>query len=123
MDLSPITSDSIAITIVCLILLFYGVWVGVRQGFRRPRELLNPLRGVAINWSQLYLLFFAESIFTLDAYRHHIFPNWGLNWEKIQASQREGTFNVYNFSKHLLRPVTAPEMTEDFLVAAASLSL
>lgn len=84
---------------------------------------LNPLRGVAINWSQLYLLFFAESIFTLDAYRHHIFPNWGLNWGRIQASPREATFNVYNFSKHLLRPVTAPEMTEDLLVAAASLSL
>jgi hypothetical protein len=48
MDLSPITPVSILITIVYTILLFWGVWVGVRmiyQGFRRPQELLNPLFG------------------------------------------------------------------------------
>jgi hypothetical protein len=48
MDLSPVTPDSIVITIVYTVLLFWGVWVGVRQvyqGFRRPQELLNPLFG------------------------------------------------------------------------------
>ena len=48
MDLSPVTPDSIAITIVYTILLLWGVWVGVRQvyqGFHRPQELLNPLFG------------------------------------------------------------------------------
>ncbi|MFH0352202.1 MAG: hypothetical protein ACHBMF_09780, partial [Chromatiales bacterium] len=47
----------------------------------------------------------------------------GLDWKKIRGSRREATFNVYNFSKHELRPVTAPEMTEDFLVAAALLPM
>lgn len=84
---------------------------------------LNPLTGVDVNWFQLLRLFYAESLFELDSYRHKIFPRWGLDWEKIRASTREATFNVYNFSKHELRPVTAPEMTEDFLVAAASLPL
>lgn len=82
---------------------------------------LNPLVGVDLNWSQLVRLVYAESLFELDAYRRKVFPRWGLDWEKIRASTREATFNVYNFSKHELRPVTAPEMTEDFLVAAASL--
>lgn len=48
MDLSPATSDAIAITVLYSILLLWGMWVGVRQvyqGFRRPQDLLNPLFG------------------------------------------------------------------------------
>ena len=48
MNLSPVTPDSIVITIVYTILLFWGMWVGVRQvyqGFFKPQELLNPLFG------------------------------------------------------------------------------
>jgi hypothetical protein len=48
MNLSPVTSDSVVITITYTILLLWGVWVGVRQvyqGFRRPQDLLNPLFG------------------------------------------------------------------------------
>jgi predicted secreted protein len=46
MNLSPVTADSVAITIVYTILLAWGFGVGVRQvwqGFHRPDELLNPL--------------------------------------------------------------------------------
>ena len=84
---------------------------------------LNPLSGVDVNWSGLIKLIYAESLFTLDAYRRKIFPRWGLDWEKIRASTREATFNVYDFSRQELRSVTAPEMNEDFLVASASLSI
>jgi predicted patatin/cPLA2 family phospholipase len=84
---------------------------------------LNPIIGIDINWAELVRLIYAELFFKLDAYRKKIFPAWGLDWERIRASTREATFNVYNFSRHELRPVTAPEMTEDFLVAAASLPL
>ncbi len=48
MDFSPVTPDSILITILYTILLFWGVWVGIHQvyqGFRRPQQLLNPLFG------------------------------------------------------------------------------
>lgn len=83
----------------------------------------NPLTGVDVNWSQLVRLVYAESLFKLDAYRKKVFPRWGLDWEKIRASNREATFNIYNFSNHELLPLTAPEMTEDFLVAAASLPI
>lgn len=81
----------------------------------------QPLTAVDINWSQLPLLFFAQSFFELDAFRKKIFPRWGIDVDKIRASQREATFNVYNFSANQLRPVTPPEMTEDFLIATASL--
>ena len=48
MDFSPVTVDSIAITVVYSILILWGVWVGVRQvdqGFKHPEALLNPLFG------------------------------------------------------------------------------
>ena len=84
---------------------------------------LNPLGGVDVNWSQLVRLLGAESLFTLDKYRSKVFPRWGIDFAKIRASTREATFNVYNFSKHELRPVTASELTEDFLIATGSLSV
>jgi len=81
----------------------------------------SPITAVNVNWSQLPRLVHARSLFKLDAFRRKIFPAWGLDWERIRASGREATFNVYNFSKHHLYSVTPPEMTEDFLVATASL--
>jgi hypothetical protein len=83
----------------------------------------DPIAGIDLNTLQLARLIYAESLFELDAFRRKIFPAWGLDWEKIRSGGREATFNVYNFSKHELRPVTAPELTEDFLLAAASLPI
>jgi predicted patatin/cPLA2 family phospholipase len=81
----------------------------------------QPLTAVNLNWSQVPLLFYAESFFKLDAFRKKIFPRWGIDLGQVRSSSREATFNVYNFSTHTLRPVTAPEMNEDFLIATASL--
>jgi len=83
----------------------------------------KPLAAVGLNWRQLPRLFYAESFFTLNAFRKKFFVEWGLDWTTIRASGREATFNVYNFSQHQLRPVTAPELTEDFLIATGSLPL
>ena len=81
----------------------------------------QPLSAVDVNWSQLPLLFYATSFFELDGFRNKIFPKWGIDLARIRSSTREATFNVYNFSTHTLRPVTQPEMNEDFLIATASL--
>src|SRR5437763_263705 len=43
----------------------------------------NPITAVDVNWSGLVLLFSADSILKLDAFRKKIFPAWGLDWEKI----------------------------------------
>ena len=81
----------------------------------------QPLSVVRVNVLQLLRLFRAASLLKLDAFRRRIFPAWGLDFQAIRAKAREATFNAYNFSKHELRPVTAAELTEDLLVATASL--
>jgi|HubBroStandDraft_6_1064221.scaffolds.fasta_scaffold231866_1 predicted acylesterase/phospholipase RssA len=83
----------------------------------------QPFAEVDVNAPQLARLLYAASILDLDAFRQKIFPAWKLDWSKIRASAREATFNVYNFSKHELRPIPAADMTEDFLVATASLPM
>ena len=83
----------------------------------------NPIAAVRVNWPQLLRLFHAASFLTLDAFRNKILPRWGINLDRIRAARREATFNVYNFSKHELRPVTAAELTEDFLIATSSLPI
>lgn len=100
-----------------------AMWAQGMSGTQIAEHWRNfkPIAAVGLNWRQLPRLFYAESLFTLNAFRKKFFPEWGLDWEKIRAGGREATFNVYNFSKHSLRPVTAPEMTEDFLIATASL--
>lgn len=109
-----------AVSAACFNLAMWTQGMSGRQIADNWRNL-NPLTGVDVNWPQLARLTSAESLFELDAYRKKVFPRWGLDWDRIRASTREATFNVYNFSRHELRPVAAPEMTEDFLVAAASL--
>jgi predicted acylesterase/phospholipase RssA len=83
----------------------------------------NPLSEVDVNAHQLARLLYAASILDLDEFRRKIFPAWKLDWAKIRSSAREATFNVYNFSKHELRPIPAAGMTEDLLVASASLPM
>ena len=83
----------------------------------------NPISAVGVNWRQLFRLFHAASLLKLDAFRRKVFPAWGIDFDKIRAGGREATFNVYNFSKHELRPVTAAELTEDFLIASSSLPI
>ena len=82
----------------------------------------NPLAAVRVNW-QLLRLLHASSLLKLDAFRSKIIPAWGIDFDGIRTGGREATFNVYNFSRHELRPVTAPELTEDFLIAASSLPI
>jgi predicted patatin/cPLA2 family phospholipase len=79
---------------------------------------LNPRRGLSTRASHLLR---GESLFDLDAYRKHVFPRWGIDFSKIRASQRDASFNLYNFSDQELVCVSPPQMTEEHLVAAASL--
>ena len=102
-----------------------AMWV---QGFSGTQIADNwrhfkPMAAVDVNWLQLLRVFNAESFFELNPFRKKFFHEWGLDFEKIRASPRLGTFNVYNFSKHILRPVETSELTEDLLIAAGSLPL
>ena len=101
-----------------------AMWV---QGFSGTQIADNwrrfrPFAAVDVNWSQLLLRsFYAKSFFELSPFRKKFFREWGLDFEKIRVSPRDATFNVYNFSTHTLRPVEPDELTEDLLIATASL--
>jgi predicted acylesterase/phospholipase RssA len=84
---------------------------------------LRPLKGVSPNWRQYLKGPYASSLFTLDGYRRHVFPAWGLDWKQIRATDRSATFNLYNFSKNELRELSPSEMDEDHLVSAVSLPM
>lgn len=83
----------------------------------------EPVQGVSLNAAELPKLLWARSLFTLDAYREHVFPQWGLDWQKINASRREASFNVYNFTRHQLEIRSPNKMSEDWLCACVSLPM
>ncbi|UYQ65977.1 patatin-like phospholipase family protein [Streptomyces peucetius] len=84
---------------------------------------LSPLKGVTPNWREWPKGPYARSLFTLDGYRRRVFPDWGLDWERIRATDREATFNLYNFSANELETVTADRMDEDRFCAGVSLPM
>ena len=84
---------------------------------------LDPATGVSLNVMQFTRLFFARSLFTMDAYRAKVFTKWGLDWNKIRASSVAGTFNLYNFSKQQLEIAAPGQMDEDHLCAAVALPM
>jgi predicted acylesterase/phospholipase RssA len=84
---------------------------------------MQPIEGVDLNWQQYLKLFYARSLFTLDKYKENVFPAWGLDWDQIRATNREATFNVYNFSRHELEILTPAQMDADWLCACVSLPM
>jgi predicted acylesterase/phospholipase RssA len=84
---------------------------------------LNPRAGISFNAAEFPKLLYAESLFTLDNYRKHVFPGWGLDWGRIRATDLNGTFNVFNFSRKELQVIEPKDMSEDMLVACVSLPM
>ncbi len=84
---------------------------------------IDPGSAISFNLSELPKLAYAESLFTLDAFRRNIFPGWGLDWEKIRLSPLDATFNVTNFSKKELEVIEPKDMSEDMLAACVSLPM
>lgn len=84
---------------------------------------LNPREGISFNAKELLKLAYAESMFTLDNYRQHVFPGWGYDWDKIRASDLEATFNVFNFSRKEIEVIEPANLTEDLLSACVSLPM
>ncbi|GAA3116886.1 hypothetical protein GCM10010466_04870 [Planomonospora alba] len=84
---------------------------------------LRPLRGVTPNWREWPKGPYAASLLTLDGYRRHVFPAWGLDWARIRATDRVATFNLYDFTAGEVEAVTADRMDEDRLVSAVALPM
>jgi predicted acylesterase/phospholipase RssA len=82
---------------------------------------LRPTTGIALNWRALPRGPFGSSIFTFDRYRRRVFPRWGLDWTRIAGTEKEATFNVFDFTGSELIARTAVDMDEDLLVACNSI--
>lgn len=83
----------------------------------------NPREGISLNIKELPKLAYAESMFTLDAYREHVFPGWGLDWDKLKASDLNATFNVFNFTRKELQVIEPKDMSQEMLCACVSLPM
>ncbi|CAN5833114.1 hypothetical protein BH20CHL5_BH20CHL5_10280 [soil metagenome] len=84
---------------------------------------LPPRVGIGFNWREWWKGPFAASLLTLDAFRRNVLTRWGLDWARIRATEREATFNVYDFTDHELLPMPAAEMDEDLLIASISIPM
>ena len=83
----------------------------------------DPFIGAAPNLAGPGEFAHQQSFFTLDSMRQNLFPRWGLDWNKIRAGTKLGTFNLCNFSKKRLEVVTNAGMDEDRLVSSVSLPM
>ena len=84
----------------------------------------RPIRAVQPNLGQWLRFPFAESLFRLDKFRRNVLrDDWGLDWTRIRKTERDATFNLYNFSRHRHEVLTASEMDEDRLISAVSLPM
>lgn len=85
---------------------------------------LPILEGVSLNWPQYFKLVFASSLLRYKRWRKNILQKaWNLNWLDIRQSDKEATFNLYNFSKHRLECWPARDMDEDALISCVSLPM
>jgi len=84
---------------------------------------LPPRIGMGFNWREWWKGIFAASLLTLDNFKKNVLPRWGLDWSHIRASEREASFNVYDFTTHELVPLPAAEMDADMLMASISIPM
>lgn len=88
----------------------------IAEAWRR----VKPLHGADIDLGSLLR---GDALLSMDRYRSEIFPEWGLDWAKIQATNKEATFNVCNFGSYELEVIEPRNMSEDLLVACTSLPM
>lgn len=91
--------------------------IEIADAWRRTR----PADGVSARWQDLVRVPFAQrSLITLDAYRKKVFRQWGLDFDRINASPLEATFTVHNRNTGKRETFSPEQMDEDRLVACLS---
>lgn len=83
----------------------------------------RPLRGVEPNIGAWLRFPYFESLFRLGRFRRNVLAEWGLDWPQIRATDRQATFNLYNFSRHRHEVLAPHQMDEDRLISAVSLPM
>jgi predicted acylesterase/phospholipase RssA len=83
----------------------------------------RPLRAASPNLRGWLRGPWAESLLTFKGLRRHVLPAFGLDWDAIRSTDREATFELFNFSRQELQPVPPARMTEDLLLSAVALPM
>ena len=83
----------------------------------RPVRVLDPNFGALLHFP------FDESILRLERFRRNALPAWGLSWPEIRATERDASFNLYNFSRHRHVVLPPAEMDQERLISAISLPM
>ena len=81
----------------------------------------DPLRAIAVNWPAVLRLPVAESLLTYRRIRRNVFPRWGLDEAALRASDREASFNVYDFTEQRVVVLPPSGMSGAMLEAAGAL--
>ncbi|HUG47672.1 MAG TPA: patatin-like phospholipase family protein [Candidatus Limnocylindria bacterium] len=84
---------------------------------------LPPRLGIGFNWRQWPKLIYADSLLTLDRFRRNVLVQWGFDWQRIRATRRDATFNVYDFTAHELVPLPASQLDPEMLMASISIPM
>ena len=81
----------------------------------------EPLASVDMDLGDLLS---ARSLFTLDKFRERVLRSgWAIDWDRIRASDRTGTFNLCSFDRHELVVAENSAMDEDRLISSISLPM
>ena len=83
----------------------------------------DPLKAIDVNWPAILTLPVAESLLTYRRIRTNVFARWGLDWDGIRSSDREASFNVYDFTEQRAVVVPPAGMSERMLEAAGALPI
>ena len=96
----------------------------IADNWRRTR----PIRGLALNWRQLWKVFRAESLMTYDNFMKRIVEaspprGWGLDFtpKPTTGDGVEYAFNAYNFTRHELVSTPASELSAQRFKACIAL--
>lgn len=91
----------------------------IADNWRRYR----PLRAAQPTLAGLLAPPLAGALLSYDRFRRNVLRDWGINWRLIRATDRQATFNLYDFTAHEHVVLPAQDMTEDLLISAVSLPM
>ena len=84
----------------------------IANAWRRTRPIdfvaLNPRPWVGLS--------------SLERFRKKVLPTWEVDWDHIDKTRTDATFNVYNFTEQRLETRPPSKMDDDWLLACASAS-
>ncbi len=103
-----------------------AMWVQGMSGTRIADNWrsMRPIEGIGLAWREwLKTPLFGGALMSLDRFKRNVLTRWGLDWDRIRASERDASFNIYDFTAQELVAVPPGRMDPDLLMAAISIPM